>query len=53
MKNLLAIKHHGDAPSIYVNDGFATGYVNDGFGKGSGDGSGNGYGNGCGCEEDI
>ena len=31
MNDLLKIKHHGDAPSIYANDGFANG-------------SGNGYG---------
>ena len=44
MKNLLAIKHHGDAPSIYANDGFGNGF---------GDGLGNGSGSGFGCEEDT
>ena len=29
MKNLLTIKHHGDAPSIYANDDYGNG-----FGKG-------------------
>ena len=52
MKNLLAIKHHGDAPSIYANDGFGNGFgsgYGNGFGKGSGDGDGDGFG----CEEDT
>ena len=48
MKNLLAIKHHGDAPSIYANDDYGNG-----FGKGSGDGDGDGFGDGFGCEEDT
>ena len=52
MKNLLAIKHHGDAPSIYANDGFANDY-GDGFGSGYGSGDGDGFGDGFGCEEDI
>ena len=52
MNGLLKIKHHGDAPNIYANDGFGSGY-GDGFGKGSGDGDGDGFGDGFGCEEDI
>ena len=52
MKNLLAIKHHGDAPSIYANDGFGKG-SGDGFGNIYGDGDGSGYGSGDDCEEDL
>lgn len=39
MKKLSAIKHHGDAPSIYANDGFANG-LGIGYGKGNGKGYG-------------